>query len=98
MDEDRESGTDSGKRVRAIARFAACYGRLPSEFPEELRLGLTLNIPAIEAAHALQVARGIAIAMGDSKSLGNAVFDATGDARLAHKVTVASEVAKHHNA
>lgn len=98
MDEDCEGSTVSGKRVRAIARFAACYGRLPSEFPEELRLGLMLNIPAIEAAHALQVARGISIAMGDSKSLGGAVYDMTGDSRLAHRATVASEVAKHHHA
>jgi hypothetical protein len=69
---------------------------LPSEFPPEIAMGLHANIPAIEAANAMELARGIAIAMGDSKTLAHAVYLSTGNDRLAMNIEISAEKAKHH--
>lgn len=57
-------------------------------------MGLSANIPAIEAAQALAFARGIGIAFGDAKSLAQAVHSVTGSDRLAQRVEVAAHMEK----
>jgi hypothetical protein len=53
-------------------------------------MGLSANIPAVEAAQSLTFARAIAIAFGDGKSLASCVYLTTGDGRLAQNIEVQS--------
>lgn len=92
MASHRRGGNVSGKRLRATARFLAAYGRLPSEFDGETALGLIANIPAIEAESVLLTARGIAIAMGDTKTLAETVLQVTGSDRLAQRIEVQAQM------
>lgn len=83
-----------GKTLRATARFLSVYGRLPTDFDPYTAMGLAVNIPSIEAAEALTLARGIAIALGDSKMFAAAIFQTTGDARLAQRVEIQAHMQK----
>lgn len=51
-------------------------------------MGLFANIPSIEAHRSMEIARGIAVALGDPKMLAQCVFLTTGDGRLAQKVEI----------
>lgn len=73
------------------------YGRLPSEFDPETAMGLMTNIPAIEAAEALVLARGIAVAMGDTKSFVSCIHQVTGNDQLAQKIAVQAAMQKGLN-
>ena len=75
----------------------SAYARLPSDFDPETALGLAANIPAIESARAMEIARGIAIAFGDSHGLARAIYDVTGSARLAQRTEIAArmEASRH---
>ena len=86
-----------GKRVRAAARFLSVYGRLPQDFDPDTAMGLMANIPAVEAAQALTFAKAIAIAFGDGKSQAQAVYDMTGNARLAQKIEVQARMQEGMN-
>lgn len=66
----------------------ATYGRLPSEFNDEVAMGLMVNIPAVEASQSLALARGVAIALGDAKTASDAIYEATGDAKQAKRAYV----------
>lgn len=59
---------------------------MPSEFDPETAMGLAVNIPSVEAAESLVLARAIGIALGDSKSLASCVYMATGNAKLAQRI------------
>lgn len=88
MGADEQPRAGRGKRVRAAARFLAAYGRLPNEFDPETAMGLFANIPAVESAQAVTLANGIAIAFGDGKAQARAVYEMTGNDRLAQKIEV----------
>ena len=60
-------------------------------------MGLMANIPAIEAAHALSIAQGVAIALGDERMTAKAIYDSTGNARLAQKIEVQARMERHLN-
>jgi hypothetical protein len=70
---------------------------LPSEFDAETAMGLMANIPSIEAAEALTLARGIAIAFGDSKMLAASIYQTTGNDRLAQRVEIMASMQKGMN-
>lgn len=55
-------------------------------------MGLFANIPAVEAIRATEVARGIAIAFGDSKMLAQCVYAITGDARAAQNIEIKGQM------
>jgi hypothetical protein len=57
-------------------------------------MGLMANIPSVEAAEALSLARGIAIAFGDTRMLGACIYLATGDAALAQQTEIRAHMAK----
>lgn len=54
-------------------------------------MGLMANIPAVEAAQSLAMAKAIGIALGDAHSTAEAVFLTTGDARLAQRVEIQAQ-------
>lgn len=89
MDARHAGGGIGGKRLKATARFVATYGRLPSEFDPDIAMGLSMNIPAIEAAQTLSMARAISIAFGDADALGDAIYATTGNGRLAQRSAIA---------
>ena len=60
-------------------------------------MGLMANIPAIEAAQALSIAQGVAIALGNEKLLAKTIYDSTGNARLAQKIEVQARMERHLN-
>lgn len=60
-------------------------------------MGLMANIPAIEAAESLTLARAIAIALGDEKSLASCVYASTGNARLAQRIEVQAAMHRGQN-
>lgn len=97
MASDFSAGRNRGKRLKACARFLACYGRTPDEFSEVDAMGLYANIETVNAERSLTLARGIAMAMGDEKATAAAVFAVTGNARLASKVEVAGQLARVRN-
>lgn len=90
-------GGKRGKRLKATARFVSVYGRLPCEFDPETAMGLFANIPVIEAHESLVMARAIAMAMGDGKSLATAVYAVTENSRLATRVEVQAQLAQGMN-
>jgi hypothetical protein len=53
-----------------------------------MAMGLTANLPRIEASQSLVFARAIGIAFGDSKALAAAIYEATGNGRLAQRVEI----------
>lgn len=57
-------------------------------------MGLSANIPAIEAAQALMLARGIGIAFGDPKGLAQAIYASTGNERLAQRMEITAQMEK----
>jgi hypothetical protein len=59
---------------------------MPEEFDSDTAMGLAVNIPVVEAAQSLMMARAISIAMGDAKNLAACVYLTTGNDRLAQKV------------
>jgi hypothetical protein len=83
-----------GKNLRATARFLSVYGRLPTEFTPETAMGLMANIPSIEASEALTLARGIAVALGDSKMFASCVYQTTGSDQLAQRVEIQAQMQK----
>lgn len=87
----------AGKRLKAAARFLAVYGRLPNEFDPYTAMGLYANISAVESAQALNTARAINIAMGDASALARAVYDMTGNDRLAQRVEIQAKMQKALN-
>jgi F0F1-type ATP synthase membrane subunit c/vacuolar-type H+-ATPase subunit K len=60
-------------------------------------MGLFANIPAIEAAESLIVARAVAMALGDGKSLAGAVYAVTENPRLATRIEVQAQLAQGMN-
>lgn len=61
---------------------------MPDEFDRETAMGLFANIPAVEAARSLEIAKGIAIVLGDGGTLAQTVFTMTGSAKLAQRVEI----------
>jgi len=59
-------------------------------------MGLYANIPAIESAEALVLAKGISIAFGDSRNMASAIYLTTGNAALAQRVEIQAAVEKAH--
>lgn len=59
-------------------------------------MGLYMNLPAIEAQHALTMAKGIAIAFGSETALSSAVYAVTSNEQLAQKVEVQARMARMH--
>lgn len=51
-------------------------------------MGLMANIPAVEAQQAMVFARAIGIAFGGGKALASAVYEATGNGRLAQRLEI----------
>jgi hypothetical protein len=57
-------------------------------------MGLAANIPAIEAAQSLVMAKAIGIAFGNAKLHAECVYLTTGSGRLAQRVEIAAQRAK----
>jgi len=70
---------------------------MPDEFDPETAMGLMANIPAVEAAQALTLARAIGIGLGNEQMLAHAVYLTTGSARLAQKVEVQAKMTRGRN-
>jgi hypothetical protein len=70
---------------------------MPNEFSAEIAMGLFANIPNVEAAQSLALARGISIALGNESALAAAIFSITGSEKLAQRVEIQSRLAKAHN-
>lgn len=70
---------------------------MPEEFDPETAMGLMANIPAVEAAQALTLGRGIAIGLGNEKMLAQAIYLTTGNARLAQKIEVQAQMSRGLN-
>lgn len=92
-------GSDSslGKNLRTAARFLAVYGRLPSEFPPAIALGLSANMSMVEADRVLTMAKSISIAMGDSELLARTVYESTGDEKLARNIEIQAQMNRGKN-
>lgn len=71
---------------------------MPTEFDQETAMGLYANIPAVEAAQSIALARGIAIAFGDADAMAESVYATTGNARLARNIKIRAAMRKAENA
>jgi hypothetical protein len=60
-------------------------------------MGLFANIPAVEANQTMVMARAIAVAMGDAKTLAHCVYLSTGDAKMAQQVEIRAQMQKAMN-
>jgi hypothetical protein len=68
---------------------------MPTEFSPEVAMGLYANIPAVEAMRAIEIAKGIAVAFGDGKSLASCIYAITGDARAAQNAEIQSQMRRN---
>jgi len=59
-------------------------------------MGLYMNLPTIEAQHALAFAKGVAIAFGSETALSSAIYALTSNDQLAQKVEVQARMARMH--
>ena len=91
------SDSSLGKNLRTAARFLAVYGRLPSEFPPAMALGLSLHLQTVEADRVLAMAKSIAIAMGDSETLAKTVYESTGNEKLARNIEIQAQMNRGKN-
>ena len=60
-------------------------------------MGLMANIPAVEAAQALTLARGVAIALGNETMHAHAIYLTTNNARLAQNIEVQARMSRNMN-
>jgi hypothetical protein len=81
--------------MRAIARFVATYGRLPSEFDPDTALGLAANIANVEASHAVSTAQGIDAALGNENMAASLLWQVTGNDRLAQQMAVRAKMQRN---
>ena len=77
--------------------MAAYPGWLPTDFDADTARALSMAIPAVEARHALAVARGIGAAFGGGKAMAALVYEATGSAEQACAVEAAAFLARVAN-
>lgn len=71
---------------------------MPEEFDRDTAMGLFANIPAVEAAQSIALAKGIAMAFGDGDLMAESVYAMTGNARLARNIKVRAAMRKAANA